>query len=99
IRCTTVGSKGTAPNGGPDARCTVPAKALGPVWKRVIDTFQALPFKSWVNQVAKMTSPWCAKLIPQPDSIPAGAAHHMPWKFSTAGVFDGDTDAEAPAKL
>ena len=83
--------------GGPNS---VPAKVLGPVWKAVIDRFQALPLASWVNQVAKITSPWCAKLMPQPASDSAGAAYHMPWKFSTAGgAALGDTDADSPAKL
>ena len=27
-----------------------------------------------------MTSPWCAKLMPHPDSRPGGAAHHNPWR-------------------
>ena len=57
---------------------------FGPVCEAVIDMYQALPFASWVNHVAKITSPWCAKLMPHPASDPAGAFHHIPWKLRFA---------------
>src|SRR5690348_14365182 len=28
-----------------------------------------------------MMSPWCVRLMPQPDSEPAGARHHRSWKL------------------
>ena len=37
-----------------------------------------------MSHVAKITSPWCAKLMPQPDSEPPGAFHHKPPKLTGA---------------
>ena len=43
-----------------------------------------LPVASYVNHVAKIVSLWWLKLIPQPDSEPAGDLHHKPWKLAVA---------------
>ena len=69
-------------------RYSVPAKEFGPFGVAVIDRYHALPLASWVNQVAKITSPWCAKLMPHPASDPAGAFHHIPWKLRFATSAD-----------
>lgn len=45
-----------------------------------------LPSAPYVNQEAKMVSLWCAVLRPQPDSEPAGDAHHMPWYAVVGGL-------------
>ena len=37
------------------------------------------PLSSYVNHAANRISPWCAMSTPQPDSLPAGEFHHMPW--------------------
>src|SRR5690242_17948453 len=75
---TFAGSNGWLLNGGPCVSYSVPLNTFVAVRSAVIDSHHARPFPSYVNQVAKMMSPWCARLMPQPDSMPAGDFHHSP---------------------
>jgi len=40
-----------------------------------------------VNQLAKITLPCCVRLIPHPDSEPAGFAHQIAWWCATSARF------------
>src|SRR6185436_6195626 len=51
-----------------------------------IDSHHALPVASYVNHVAKIDAPWCARLMPQPDSELAGAFHHSPYACTLVGA-------------
>src|SRR6266567_2119681 len=88
------GGKGTASKAGPVASKSVPENVFAPALFAVITSHQPLPARSYVNHEAKMTSPWCAKLIPHPDSDSAGALYHRPLKLRAP-----ETDAVSPAKL
>src|SRR5512140_1218159 len=80
LRVTCAGSNGTALKGGPRVATICPEyrSAFGPLRPADIDSHHALPVASYVNHVAKIDAPWCAKLMPQPDSEPAGAFHQRP---------------------
>ena len=51
------GGNGTVLNGGPWASIRLPENLLGAVWKADMTSHHPLPFRSYVNQDAKMTSP------------------------------------------
>src|SRR5205085_1745358 len=61
----------------------MPMPAAGPALTRgaVATSHSPFPSVSYVNHEAKMTSPCCVRLTPQPDSEFAGDRHHRSVKF------------------
>ena len=79
VRVTFEGSNGIALNGGPLVRYSGPSYTPAARLSACAKSHSGVRSKSYVNHVAKITSPWCVKLIPQPDSEPPGAAHQISW--------------------
>src|SRR3954463_5445797 len=85
VRWTCDGLNGTALKAGPVVRSSSPENVLAAVRRPFDITSQSgEPSMSYVNQVAKTTSPCCAKLMPHPDSLAPGEAHHSPCTFTPA---------------
>src|SRR5206468_4965164 len=75
VETTFVGSNGTALKGGPVVRNSIPEYTPCEDFGAVTTSHIGVLSVSYVNQLAKRVSPWCVRLIPQPDSDPAGDAH------------------------
>src|SRR5450631_989818 len=71
--------QGTVLNAGPVVRKRSPEKEPSVCLFIVATSHMPVPFEAYVKSVAKMMVPWCVKLMPHPDSEPAGMAHHRSW--------------------